>query len=58
MISFFMAVVLFISYLAADCTHPEALIASAIFWLAYITYVKQQILFNNIEKDKVNNEKE
>ena len=55
MISFFIAVVLFISYLTTDCTHPEALIASAIFWLAYVTYVKTINIINNIEKDKVNN---
>ena len=58
MISFFIAVVLFISYLTTDCTHPEALIASAIFWLAYVTYVKTINIINNIEKDKTNNEKE
>lgn len=58
MISFFMAIVLFISYLASDCTHPEALIASAIFWLAYATYVTTMNIINNIEKDTVNNEKE
>ena len=53
MISFFMAVVLFISYLATDCTHPEALIASAIFWLAYVTYVKTINIINIKEGNEI-----
>ena len=58
MISFFMSIVLFVSYFVTDCAHPETLIASAIFWLAYIANIQAANIINSIEKDKVNNEKE
>lgn len=58
MISFFMSIALFASYFTTNCTRPELLITSAIFWLAYITYVKTVNIINNIEKDKVDNEEE